>query len=199
MREDKVTPSSLSISALINHPNATASAIRPGMRDIPPVTLSPVPKVAETDFQQYTEQIAREYDDFIQAKEAGLKQHLAHESRSHRRMRVGSLISGTELFDDNVAKQIPTSMAYSSSRTSFDDRTSVFSGSPTSEKSGFDLDEHSGVSQLFFDADFELKNPRTFDAVCGNAQIKVQPDVSRSKVSLTCCSKFQEKLSVAMD
>ncbi|ORY74846.1 Vps54-like protein-domain-containing protein [Protomyces lactucae-debilis] len=197
--EEKVKPSSLSISALINHPNASANAVRPGLRDIPPVTLSPVPQATSADFQHYIQQIAREYEDFTLAKQAGLKQHLAHENRSLRRPRTSSLATGTELLEANVAHQIPKSMAYESSRTSMDDRGSVLSGSPTSEKSGFSIDEQPALSQIFFDPEFELKNPRTFDLVCTNAQVKVHHEGGATKVSLSGSSRLQEKLSLAMD
>ncbi|CCG84682.1 protein of unknown function [Taphrina deformans PYCC 5710] len=207
-RTSRVLPTSLSISSLLNNPNASnAYTSRPSARDIPLVHLTNVPTATISDFAEYIGAVGSEYDNYQRAKQYGLQQHL-QSNQLKPRVKAGSIFSGTDGMEARLADQMPASVA-ASSRLSFDDTSSIFSGhndSPGSELNGFSFGEVSEDSQIpavFCEPDFELKNPRTFDLVTGKSSIVAplpgsgpSPD---SKQSSQAGLLLQEKISNFMD
>lgn len=204
-RTSRITPTSLSISSLLNNPNATQSYItRPSTREIPLVHLTPIPTATIADFSSYISTVGSEYDNYIRAKQYGLQQHL-QSNQLRPRIKAGSIFSGTDGMEARVADHIPSSVA-ASSRASFDDASSVFSGhndSPGSELTGFSFGEVSPSSQIpaiFGEDDFELKNPRTFDLVSGKTSIVASLQAQGSTSTNPSQGIYlQEKLSAFMD
>lgn len=196
-----VKPTSLSISSLLNNPNAAIlSSSRPSTKEIPLVHLSPVPSASFKDFSNYIALFGQEHDNYVRAKQYGLQQHL----RSNHAIRKpsGSIFSGTDHWEARVAHQITSSTTHST-RLSLDETTSVVSSSPTSELNGFSFGEsgpYLRIPSVFAEEDFELKNPRIFDIVSENVNIvgplhsEPEPRSSTSSVLI-----LQERLSSFLD
>ncbi|KAL8790912.1 MAG: hypothetical protein Q9213_000337 [Squamulea squamosa] len=195
------------------NPNApTSTGFKPpSAKDIPPVTLTNIPHVDSSVFRPYLNQAGSLYDAFRRAKES-------NHSIQHRRPPATSKISDTP----------PTPLIGSFSRrqgsVSSISRTDVESpslGSPgerphvarkvsggQGRRAPFSVTPLSTIPSVYFEPDFRLENPRTFDIVSERAEI-VRPPAGTSgtavvpgtpgRKALASNAILQEKLSWYMD
>jgi vacuolar protein sorting-associated protein 54 len=173
-------------------PHTTAQALSghrpPSTRDIPPVTLTSVPHVEPTAFNPYLAQIGGLYDAFQRAK-------------AEAESEAAQLL----------LKDSPKPNERSSSRDSINSLTSTRrpSGSKRGRPSVTPL---STIPNVYFDDNFHLENPRTFDIVSERSDV-VRPVRSTSsgdvhaadepqpaaRKALATNAILQEKLSWYMD
>lgn len=202
-------------TGLVAHTSIPATGYKPPTaRDIPPVTLTNIANVDSKAFQPYLEQVGSLYDAFQRAKEE----------------------SGNDDNDSNLVRNNATlspSSALSPRPDEFDGRrTPVLerrqSGVSTSSRaiSPFDMRGRrrtsygrgpqavtplSTIPNVYFEEDFHLENPRTFDVVSEKSEVVRQsskapvgngaaiepPAIGRKALATNAI--LQEKLSWYMD
>ncbi|KAK4227103.1 vacuolar protein sorting-associated protein 54-like protein [Podospora fimiseda] len=206
-------------TGLLPHTSAPSSTAHkpPTNRDIPPVTLTNVPHVDTSEFKGYLSQVGALYEQLrrIQAEED--ENAIASASQSHRRsIKPDDL---PETLDEGHLR--PTRRpGVSSRRTSTASITSLSSiDSPTIPRrpsSGLRTRQTQGppplstVPAVYFDDDFHLENPRTFDVVSERSEV-VRPtpgsdekgaangQAAAPRKALATNAILQEKLSWYMD
>jgi vacuolar protein sorting-associated protein 54 len=202
-------PSQNAISTLLQSPivrsglfsassNSASGFKAPTARDIPPVTLTNIPHVDSKAFQPYLAQIGSLYDAFRRAKEEG-----EGDSQLFRRDRR-----------DNQEKDIEDILA---SRSLIPGRSPA--GSINSVGSSEELQRRkqlssrrrspavtplSTIPSVYFDEDFHLENPRTFDIVSERSEVVRDPNreadtTGSGRKALATNAILQEKLSWYMD
>ncbi|RPA76839.1 Vps54-domain-containing protein [Ascobolus immersus RN42] len=175
-----------SISALIDNTTARTVIPRPTTRDIPPVNLTPIPKLKPSDFAPYLA-IAGEFEKYRRAKDAGLEEHL----RLTRNEPISPVPSIAEL----------TGLPPLPNVEPVRKRRGNLSATPLST-----------VPSVYFDENFRLENPRIFDVVSERSDIIRQASPAPSEISslsnrevvgtrkaLASNAILQEKLSWYMD
>ncbi|KAA8900740.1 Vps54-like protein-domain-containing protein [Sphaerosporella brunnea] len=183
-------PNSTAISTLVeaNGPRA-AGAARPRPGEIPPVTLSQIPKVKPSAFASYLS-IAPEYDRYQRAKDQGLEEHL----------RLSKTTEGALSPAPSIAEQTVIG----------DDNASIMSGKRRGRRASLPVAPLQSVPQVYFDENFRLENPRTFDVVSERSEVlrptapgkENGPEVSEhqsQRKALATNAILQEKLSWYMD
>lgn len=153
-------------------PTATSTSQRlPSPRDIPPVTLSNIPHVDSSAFNPYLAQAGSLYEAFRRAKES-------NDQASSYRSRRARTISKTDVrkspVTGNVRPVAPTSpQVDNSSRPSqLARRTSA----GVSRRGPPLVTPLSTIPSVYFEEDFHLENPRTFDIVSERSEIVSKPD-----------------------
>lgn len=157
----------LAISTLLENPNSRNLPARPTTRDIPTVTLSPIPKVKAADFAPYLT-ISAEYEKYLRAKDRGLEEHL-------RLSRVESpTITPTQSFADLVDSKLLGHAKPAAHRAGDDTQSTTGStsgnGSPKKPRS-IAVTPLNTVPSVYFDENFRLENPRTFDVVSERSEV----------------------------
>ncbi|KAI1084159.1 putative GARP complex component [Whalleya microplaca] len=204
-------------TGLLPHTAAPASSAHkpPTARDIPPVTLTNVPHVDSSDFTPYLSQVGALYEQLRRVKESDDdgSEHIFRRSKAD------------EVLDDSHLR--PGSRPSSSRKTSAASVRSISPspiGSPSARplrrrrsSSGFSRKANQGppplstIPNVYFDDDFHLENPRTFDIVSERSEVVRQaPNATDDKnaangnapaprKSLATNAILQEKLSWYMD
>ncbi|KAL8648695.1 MAG: hypothetical protein Q9226_005892 [Calogaya cf. arnoldii] len=194
------------------HPNApTPTGFKlPSAKDIPPVTLTNIPHVDTSVFRPYLNQAGSLYDAFRRAKESDSTLH-------HRRPRAtpkNHEIPSTPMFGSSRRQGSVSSISRS-------DPASPTLGSPTERpqvarkgsggqgrRAPLAVTPLSTIPSVYFEPDFHLENPRTFDIVSERAEIvRPPPGANGSAVipgtpgrkALASNAILQEKLSWYMD
>ena len=218
----KTDMSPLAISTLLTQPitrtgllpytSGQATPKAPSTRDIPPVTLSNIPSVDANAFKPYIKQAGSLYDALRRAKEDGDEggSHLFRRNRTssktdhlsdlinHGLQRRQSSISNTQKLDvPSSAPGSPVEAHQLNRRTS---------GGPT-RRVGLPVTPLSTIPSVYFEEDFHLENPRTFDIVSERSEIVRPPSANGSVVAprssgrkaLATNAILQEKLSWYMD
>jgi vacuolar protein sorting-associated protein 54 len=151
----------------------------PSSKDIPPVTLSPTPRVKRDELRKYLADVSSEYETFY----------------------------GTRLNKPGVSYEDSLSVLSGgpSSVVSIDESTTVRSPSRTANG----ITPLSTIPSVFFEENFQLDNPKVFDVVSERSEITHRPDTPEIKkiVSewgdapqiLANSSILQEKLSWYID
>ncbi|CAO1601089.1 hypothetical protein XANCAGTX0491_004753 [Xanthoria calcicola] len=194
------------------HPNAPASTgfKLPSTRDIPPVSLTNIPHIDPLVFRPYLNQAGSLYDAFRRAKESDGSLH-------HRRPRAASKNGEppSTTLGGSSRRQGSVSSVFGS------DVASPILGSPTERphvarkgsggpgrKVPHAVTPLSTIPSVYFEPDFHLENPRTFDIVSERAEIvRPPPGANGSAVvpgtpgrkALASNAILQEKLSWYMD
>lgn len=174
----------------MDNPSSRAVIPRPTTRDIPPVNLSPIPKIKNSEFADYLA-IASEYDKYKKAKDQGLEEHIRSTknepiSPTPSLAEFAGLVTG--LGPGSVAESIPKPRK--------------------SRRNNLAVTPLSAVPQVYFDENFRLENPRIFDIVSERSDI-IRPTSSdqpggvrqdnSSRKALASNAILQEKLSWYMD
>ncbi|CCX06200.1 Vps54-like protein-domain-containing protein [Pyronema domesticum] len=180
---------STAISVLADSQNSRAAATRPRPGEIPPVNLTSIPKLKPSAFT-FSFSIAPEYDRFQRAKDQGLEEML----------RLSKKPAG-----------IASSIAPSASNiTALDDDTASIRSTTRrrSRKGSLALAPLQTVPAVYFDENFRLENPRTFDVVSERSEVIRSPPVENGdqvsaiqtqRKALATNAILQEKLSWYMD
>ncbi|PYH46275.1 GARP complex component [Aspergillus saccharolyticus JOP 1030-1] len=184
---------------------ATAGYKPPTTRDIPPVTLTNIPHVDSKVFDSYLAQVGSLYDAFQQAKESNTEQE-------SQLVRGGGKASPRPEEADSLVPRSrdrrPSTLSSSSRATSPYDtrgRRRSYAG----RGRGHAVTPLSTIPAVYFEDDFHLENPRTFDVVSEKAGIIMSKDRSENgaavesaaagRKALATNAILQEKLSWYMD
>ncbi|CAG8525797.1 486_t:CDS:10 [Paraglomus occultum] len=188
------------ISGVLNNPNTkSSSTMKPTKSDIPPVPQTAIRKVKPSDFNNYLKNITPVFEKYRLNKEMGTENNreLVYTSGDSPAASATNLLA-TNL--QNLSKteldEIPAHRL-ESSRNPYS--VPILLPSPTEDDVGkpeIELPLLETVPSIFFDADFSLEDPRTFDAVCEHADIiggnLASPGISPNAI-------LQEKLSHYLD
>lgn len=146
------------------------SAARPKPGDIPPVTLSQIPKVRPSEFTPYLA-ISAEYEKYRRAKDLGLEEHIRLSSAPKRMLSGVSpapsvVESVTGSGENGVFRETKDGSRAGSQKRSGKARRVSLAVAPLST-----------VPTVYFDENFHLENPRTFDVVSERSDV-VRPTTS---------------------
>ncbi|RAH67419.1 GARP complex component [Aspergillus aculeatinus CBS 121060] len=184
---------------------STAGYKPPTTRDIPPVTLTNIPHVDSKAFESYLSQVGSLYDAFQQAKESNTEQ-------DSQLVRAGGKASPKPEDSDSLApasrERRPSTLSNHSRATSPYDtrgRRRSYAG----RGRGQAVTPLSTIPTVYFEDDFRLENPRTFDVVSEKSGIITSKDKSENgaavesaatgRKALATNAILQEKLSWYMD
>ncbi|KAG5957297.1 hypothetical protein E4U57_001869 [Claviceps arundinis] len=181
---------------------ASSSHRIPTARDIPPVTLTNIPIVDAAEFDPYLAQVGALYEQLRRVKEseeeaANSQRNSKHEeqhdsgsdnllrpkSMSHRRGSASSITSLASLEAPNTPRRASSGVMRKAAQ-----------GPPPL----------STIPTVYFDEDFHLENPRTFDVVSERSEVMpTQPSENAPSApprkALATNAILQEKLSWYMD
>ena len=197
---------------MVPHTSAPASSAHkpPTARDIPPVTLTNIPTVEPTEFQPYLAQVGALYDALQRARDNG-------EAGGTQLDRKGSKTDDfSDLLDlerrsnsrPNLSRQASLASLASSIETPLPRRR--LSGGP-GRRAAHAPTPLSTIPNVYFEEDFHLENPRTFDVVSERSEVvrpaPGSPDERRGsngnavgpRKALATNAILQEKLSWYMD
>ncbi|CAG8455568.1 4612_t:CDS:2 [Racocetra fulgida] len=174
------------ISGVLNNPNAKVSnKIKPLKNDIPSVHRTAIRKVKPTDFKSYIRQISPVFERYIHNRDN--QKPLA---TSILEANLGNLQSS---YDDN---EIPAHRL-ESTRNPY--TIPILPQSPDetqSLKPDIELPLLEVVPSIFFDPDFDLENPKTFDIVCEKTE-DIENNIDSLSISTNAI--IQEKLCLYLD
>lgn len=194
---------------MLPYTSAQASNIHrpPSQKDIPPVTLSNIPHVEPTAFNPYLSQVGNLYEAFHRAK-AEAEGEVAQQARkvSRKESRSESLERGFYTGSPAGTPQL-SGAAFSPGGSPKPKRRT--SGSKRALPTATPL---STIPTVYFDENFHLENPRTFDIVSERSEV-VRPVQQKSiddgsgtldapqptRKALATNAILQEKLSWYMD
>ncbi|KAL7945644.1 Vps54 domain-containing protein [Trichoderma barbatum] len=190
------------------HTSAPASSSHkpPTARDIPPVTLTNIPQVDPEDFAPYLSQIGALYEQLRRVKENEEEENANRRSSRQDEQQAESI--GDGLLRPGIRTRLPRkgSTASLSSINSVDTISSLRRPSVLSRKAAAQGPPPlSTIPTVYFDDDFHLENPRTFDVVSERSEvIQKHKDEGNGSVlaprkSLATNAILQEKLSWYMD
>ncbi|KAJ6785115.1 hypothetical protein PWT90_08110 [Aphanocladium album] len=183
-------------------PSSTAHK-PPTARDIPPVTLTNIPHVDAEDFRPYLSQVGALYEQLRRIQE--------NDEEAAASGRPFKPEEPTESSDGYLrpTKSRPPRRGSTSSISSF---TSIEAPSPSRKPSiSFSRKAPQGppplstIPTVYFDEDFHLENPRTFDIVSERSEVikpvdhKSKSDSAAPRKALATNAILQEKLSWYMD
>ncbi|KAL9588971.1 MAG: hypothetical protein Q9203_002221 [Teloschistes exilis] len=194
---------------LPNAPTPTGFKL-PSTKDIPPVTLTNIPHVDSSVFRPYLNQAGSLYDAFQRARESNPAQ-----LRRQRNMSKGSEPPLTPSIGSSRRRGSVSSISPSEVASSRPDFSPADRPQPTRRTSGgpgrraaLQVTPLSTIPSVYFEIDFHLENPRTFDIVSERSEIvrpppgangsAVVPGASGRK-ALASNAILQEKLSWYMD
>ncbi|KAL2841339.1 Vps54-like protein-domain-containing protein [Aspergillus pseudodeflectus] len=194
-------------TGLVPHSSATAAGYKPpSTRDIPPVTLTNIPHVDRKVFEPYLSQVGSLYEVFQEAKEGIGEQdsQLARGGpRSPKAEEYDSLIPRSfERRSSAISTTFRSSSPYASARKRSSNRGRAPAVTPLST-----------IPPVYFEDDFHLENPRTFDVVSERSEVVTPPKaptkdnkadtviepVQTGRKALATNAILQEKLSWYMD
>ncbi|OQD74424.1 hypothetical protein PENDEC_c011G03037 [Penicillium decumbens] len=197
-------------TGLTPHTAASATGYKtPSTRDIPPVTLTNITHVDPKVFQPYLSQVGGLYDVFQQSKEnAGEESQQAQGAKSPKPDDRESLMPWSH-------ERRSSFMSTSSARPSSPYDTRGRRSSAGSRGRGPAVTPLSTIPPVYFDEDFHLENPRTFDVVSEKSEVVRPPrpptkddthsnggapePVHTARKALATNAVLQEKLSWYMD
>ncbi|CEJ80892.1 hypothetical protein VHEMI01049 [[Torrubiella] hemipterigena] len=183
--------------------SGSSSAHRiPTARDIPPVTLTNIPKIDAAEFNDYLSQVGALYEQLRRVQEND-----EESSNTYQRQE--------ELNDPSNDGLLSVSKNRSSRRGSTASLSSLGSleAGSRSRRSSISYNKKgaqgppplSTIPNVYFDDDFHLENPRTFDVVSERSEVirtndsKERADASAPRKALATNAILQEKLSWYMD
>ncbi|KAH8731893.1 Vps54-like protein-domain-containing protein [Phaeosphaeriaceae sp. PMI808] len=143
----------------------------PSVKDIPPVTLTNIPHIEPSAFNPYLSQVGNLYDAFQRAKaeaEAEAVQPLRKTSRTTDR---------AESLERNVRTSSPLTTPQLSGAAFSPKPKRRTSGSKRALPAATPL---STIPNVYFDENFHLENPRTFDVVSERSEV-VRPVQAKSE------------------
>jgi vacuolar protein sorting-associated protein 54 len=191
--------------------SATSSHKPPSIKDIPPVTLTNVPRVEHSTFNTYLSQIGNLYDAFQQAKgEREIDTPQVPQKEFTRKDEYFDLDQGVRASSPAATPRLSTSTFSPAGSPKPKRRTSG------SKRAAPAVTPLSTIPNVYFDENFHLENPRTFDIVSERSEVvrplhtKSNDDVKEGDASLEPPQKpgrkalatnaiLQEKLSWYMD
>ncbi|KAE8154211.1 Vps54-like protein-domain-containing protein [Aspergillus avenaceus] len=157
-------------TGLVPHTAAASSGYKPpNSRDIPPVTLTNIQRVNAKVFEPYLSQVGSLYDVLQQAKETNGDQEpqLARDGKTSPKQEDNEYLSQLS------AERRPSTLSVNSRASSpFDPRGRRRS---SARNRGHAVTPLSTIPPVYFDDDFHLENPRTFDVVSEKSEVVTPP------------------------
>ncbi|KAH6611233.1 hypothetical protein Trco_001253 [Trichoderma cornu-damae] len=189
------------------HTSAPASSSHkpPTARDIPPVTLTNIPQIDPEEFGPYLSQIGALYEQLRRVKESEEEENA---SRRAGRQDEQPESAGDGLLRPGAKNRLPRkgSTASLSSLNSVDTVSSLRRPPVLGRKAPQGPPPLSTIPTVYFDDDFHLENPRTFDVVSERSEvIQKHKDEGGNgnavapRKTLATNAILQEKLSWYMD
>ncbi|KAL4967168.1 vacuolar protein sorting-associated protein 54 [Aspergillus stella-maris] len=192
-------------TGLVPHSSAASGGYKPpSTRDIPPVTLTNIPHVDRKVFEPYLTQVGSLYEVFQEAKEGNEQEsQLARGGQLSPREENGPLTPGRmERRLSAISTTSRSSSPYAGGRKRSTNRGRTPAITPLST-----------IPPVYFEDDFHLENPRTFDVVSERSEVVTPPkapskDNNKVEVvepapigrkALATNAILQEKLSWYMD
>ncbi|KAK2732870.1 hypothetical protein FQN55_003877 [Onygenales sp. PD_40] len=189
-------------TGLLPHTAASSSGYKPpSTRDIPPVTLTNIPHVEPQAFQPYITQVGSLYDALRRAKETGDEgetQLFRSNSSASASGDIDSLLNSQ--LERRQSGQLPVPDYATPRRRSAGQRGRGPATAPLST-----------IPNVYFDENFHLENPRTFDVVSERSEVIRSPKPSEgangsiegrplsNRKALATNAILQEKLSWYLD
>ena len=182
-------------------PAARQRVSKPTKSEIPLVTLTNLPAVTYASFEPYITAIGPDYDRHRRSKKGLLEEHIRIGSRE-------TAVTPSSSFTDLVDTKLLASMSTSNLSVASLDETlqspPPIQPSPRRPRRNRDDEPESldTVPPVFFDPNFSLSNPRTFDIVNENSELLTRTGSGTGKPdrkSLASNAILQEKLSWYMD
>ncbi|PKY28264.1 Vps54-domain-containing protein [Rhizophagus irregularis] len=192
------------ISGVLNNPNTKSpNSVRPSKNDIPTVPHVNIRKVKPSDFSSYIKQITPVFERYSHNKE--LDAEGLQSRKSTLPLTESPVASVTNLLANNLEdlqaskeaeNQIPVHRL-ASTRNPYTVHLPLPSpGDDQTPEPVIELPLLETVPSIFFDPEFNLENPRTFDIVCEQTDIiggnPKNPTISTNAI-------LQEKLSHYLD
>ncbi|PYH89356.1 Vps54-domain-containing protein [Aspergillus ellipticus CBS 707.79] len=191
-------------TGLVPHTAVASTGYKPPTsRDIPPVTLTNIPRVDLAAFEAYLSQVGSLYDVFQQAKESSGDQESqlarGQDKSSPKGEESDSLVPRSR---ERRPSAISTNSRASSPYDTRGRRRSSGRGR------GHAVTPLSTIPTVYFEDDFHLENPRTFDVVSEKSEIVTHPKgengaalepAPTGRKALATNAILQEKLSWYMD
>ncbi|KAL8727207.1 MAG: hypothetical protein Q9181_005792 [Wetmoreana brouardii] len=182
----------------------------PSTKDIPPVTLTNIPHVDSSVFRPYLNQAGSLYDAFQRAREGNNVQHRRPRTTSKGSEAPSTPVPGPSRRQGSVSSISPSEAVSPGLDFPAGERpqpTRKISGG-VSRRTPFSVTPLSTIPTVYFDPNFHLENPRTFDIVSERSEIAspplgtngsaIAPGTPRRK-ALASNAILQEKLSWYMD
>ncbi|KAL8702427.1 MAG: hypothetical protein Q9201_004402 [Fulgogasparrea decipioides] len=197
-------------TGLQSTPPAPSGFKLPSTKDIPPVTLTNIPHVDSSVFRPYLNQAGSLYDAFQRAREDNNVQHRRPRTTSKSSEAPSTPVTGPSRRQGSVSsvspsEAVPPALDFPASERPQPTRKT--SGG-ASRRTPFSVTPLSTIPTVYFDPDFHLENPRTFDIVSERSEIAspplgtngsaIVPGTPRRK-ALASNAILQEKLSWYMD
>ncbi|KAH6666870.1 Vps54-like protein-domain-containing protein [Halenospora varia] len=198
-------------TGLVAHTSAPPSSAHkpPTARDIPPVTLTNIPTVDPAEFRPYLSQVGALYDALQRAKEN-------EEEGGTQLLRKGNKTDDfSDLLDQERRPSSRPNLAKKASLASLASSIETPTMKRRSSAGSFRRAVHaptplSTIPNVYFEDDFHLENPRTFDVVSERSEVvrpvPGTPDASKGqngsagpRKALATNAILQEKLSWYMD
>jgi vacuolar protein sorting-associated protein 54 len=187
-------------TGLLPQSNISTSGFKtPTSRDIPPVTLTNIPHVDPKAFQPYIAQVGSLYDAFRKAKE-----EVGGDSQLFRRDRKDSKDKDLEdIIGSRPLRPAPSRAGSINSVGSLLEEQQP-GRKLTGQRRAQAVTPLSTIPSVYFDNDFHLENPRTFDVVSERSEVVRDPNRSaentgNGRKALATNAILQEKLSWYMD
>lgn len=191
-------------TGLLPHTAGPSAPKPPSTRDIPPVTLSNIPQTDPKTFEQYLSKAGSLYDAFQRAKEGiddaglGISRKLGVPSQPAQPS--GLLIQGQQ--------RRPSSNSETTATSPLETPPSRRPAGGAARRALLPATQLSTIPNVYFEQNFRLENPRTFDVVSERSEIArpapgsgggmMSPGSGGRKV-LATNAILQEKLSWYMD
>lgn len=199
-------------TGLLPHASGPSAQKLPSAKDIPPVALTNIPHVEPSSFLPYLKQAGSLYDAFQRAKEGeGIGQSQVRSSRASSKSEPlsGFLGPGHQSRQASISSaQKPEDILAALGSPPERPQPKRKSSGGYSRRGPLPVAPLSTVPQVYFDPDFHLENPRTFDIVSERSEI-VRPPLGANGASptigtggrkaLASNAILQEKLSWYMD
>ena len=184
----------------------------PSAKDIPPVTLTNIPHVESSSFLPYLKQAGSLYDAFQRAKDSevtGTSHARSSRASSKSEQLSGFLSPGHQSRQASISSaQKPGDILAALGSLPERPQPKRKSSGGISRRGPLPVAPLSTVPQVYFDPDFHLENPRTFDIVSERSEIvRPQPGANGAsptpgtggRKALASNAILQEKLSWYMD
>ncbi|KAL1625784.1 hypothetical protein SLS54_003256 [Diplodia seriata] len=199
-------------TGLLPYTSAPSAVKTPSTRDIPPVTLTNIPHVEPSTFKQYLSQVGSLYDAFQRAKSDSDNVAAQLFRRDSKRDEFTEILE-RRLKDQQPGRR-PSSRQESIVSLSPVDSPRRRSSAGASKRHPTAVTPLSTIPDVYFQEDFRLENPRTFDVVSERSEVIQQPqgtdgskDANGSaeapappkRKALATNAILQEKLSWYMD
>ena len=194
-------------TGLLPHTSGPSAPKPPSSRDIPPVTLTNVPHVDEKIFKEYISQAGQLYESFRQAKE-GNEDGRPSSSRRDSKPEPMANDPSSAIVQKYLPSSPKISRTDSGSLNSSEYVHRRRSSGGLGRRAGPAVAPLSTIPNVYFEEDFRLENPRTFDVVSERAEIVRPPPGANGapvppggtgKKALAANAILQEKLSWYMD